>query len=112
MVMLLWNPLRRLWNTAFDAPAPVAAMTFRRPPVRPARTLPSALRQAAQPLTPFRVSAAASGHGPAQGARRVARKFWMTLDPQDRRRAAIGGSFAEVCAALERLAAAEEGARH
>ncbi|MBA2724346.1 MAG: hypothetical protein H0U56_15960 [Methylibium sp.] len=42
------------------------------------------------------------------GALRAARRFWMTLDPQDQRRAAIGGSFAEVCAALERLAAVEE----
>jgi hypothetical protein len=42
------------------------------------------------------------------GARHAARRFWMTLDPQDQRRAAIGGSFAEVCAALERLAAVEE----
>lgn len=37
------------------------------------------------------------------------RPFWIRVDRHDRRRAAIGGSFAEVCAALERLAA-EEGA--
>ncbi len=39
------------------------------------------------------------------------KRFWMTLDPKDRRRAAIGGSFAEVCSALERLAALEENPR-
>ncbi|EWS56692.1 hypothetical protein X551_00429 [Methylibium sp. T29] len=32
----------------------------------------------------------------------------MTMDPEDQRRAAIGGSFAEVCAALESLAAIED----
>jgi hypothetical protein len=102
MVTLLWNPLRRWWMTSFDAAAPVAAVSFRRPAVRSAR-LP--LPTVGRPVTPFRVATAG---GSVQGARRAARRFWMTLDPQDRRRGAIGGSFAEVCAALERLAAVEE----
>lgn len=36
------------------------------------------------------------------------RRCWVRVDPRDRGHAAIGGSFAEVCAALERLAAIEE----
>ena len=110
------------WSTGLRAasaaslPAPryplhVAPVILRSPASRPVRSQPSALRQPVQPLTPFRVAAAGSA-GPARGPRRQARPFWMTLDPRDRRRAAIGGSFAEVCAALERLAAAEEGLRH
>ena len=102
MVTLLWNPLRRWWMTGFDAPAPVATVSFRQPAVRSAR-LP--LPATGRPITPFRV---ARGDGSVQAARHAARRFWMTLDPQDRRRGAIGGSFAEVCAALERLAAVEE----
>jgi hypothetical protein len=128
MVMLLWSPLRRIWRAALGAPglagsgtavvprsaAQVAPVVFRSPAMRPVRHQPSVLRQPAQPLTPFRVVSAGSVAcaGPARGQRRKARPFWMTLDPRDRRRAAIGGSFAEVCAALERLAAAEEGLRH
>ena len=145
MVMLLWNPLRRFWHAAFEAPgqtagargaagrdglanAPlhrgtavllrpavqVAPVIFRTPALRPARHQPSALRQPVHPVTPFRVASVASAAcaAPACGPRRKARPFWMTLDPRDRRRAALGGSFAEVCAALERLAAAEEGLRH
>ena len=148
MVMLLWNPLRRFWRAAFEAPGlvagargaagqgglataslhrgaaavlqpavQVAPVIFRSPALRPVRHQPSALRQAVQPvqpLTPFRVASAASAAcaSAARGSRHKARPFWMTLDPRDRRRAAIGGSFAEVCAALERLAAAEEGLRH
>ncbi len=105
MVTLLWNPLRRWWMTSFDAAAPAAAVAFRRPPVRSGR-LPQPA--ASRPVTPFRAAVA----GPSvPAARRAARRFWMTLDPQDRRRGAIGGSFAEVCAALERLAAVEERVR-
>jgi hypothetical protein len=106
MLTLLWNPLRRWWTTGFDAAAPVAAVSFRRPAVRSARLPTPAV---GRPVPPFR--AAAAGGGSVQGARRAARRFWMTLDPQDRRRGAIGGSFAEVCAALERLAAVEERVR-
>lgn len=105
MVTLLWEPLRRWWMTSFDAAAPVAALTFRQPSVRSVRRLQPAT---GRPVTPFR---AAPAVGSVQGARRAARRFWMTLDPQDRRRGAIGGSFAEVCAALERLAAVEERVR-
>jgi|GEM_PF-3199475 hypothetical protein len=105
MLTLLWNPLRRWWTTGFDAVAPVATVSFRRPAVRSARLPTPAV---GRPVTPFRVAAAS---GSVQGARRAARRFWMTLDPQDRRRGAIGGSFAEVCAALERLAAVEERVR-
>lgn len=100
MVTLLWNPLRRWWTTGSSAPAPVAALPVYRPAVRSVR---SPRPPASRPLTPFHV-----GPGAVQGARRAACRFWMTLDPQDRRRGAIGGSFAEVCAALERLAAVEE----
>lgn len=111
MLMVLWNPLRRWWQTAFEAPAPAAvpAIAFRRPaaPSWLGAAAPTAPR--GRPVTPFRArSGAVPGRG-VDGARHAARRFWMTLDPQDRRRAAIGGSFAEVCAALEKLAAVEEG---
>jgi hypothetical protein len=39
----------------------------------------------------------------------VRRPFWVRVDRRIQGHAAIGGSFAEVCAALERLAAAEDG---
>lgn len=45
------------------------------------------------------------------GIARPARGFWISQDPQDGRRAAIGGTFAEVCAALECLAAQESRAQ-
>ena len=104
MMTVLWHPLKRWWLTAFQPPAPAAvpALVFRQPVRRRrAGTAPSAA-----PLTPFRAQAR-PGSG-IDGARRAARRFWMTLDPTDRRRAAIGGSFAEVCAALDRLAAIED----
>lgn len=41
------------------------------------------------------------------GLARPTRGFWISQDPHDSRRAAIGGTFAEVCAALESLAAQE-----
>lgn len=44
------------------------------------------------------------GRSPAAARRR---SFWMSQDPHDCRRAVIGGSFAEVCAALDRMAAQE-----
>ncbi len=111
MVTLLLNPLRRWWQTAFvqEGPATVAALVFRRPAVRSAgrpRDRPGLSPVPLTPLTPFRTRPAADAA--VDGALRAARRFWMTLDPQDQRRAAIGGSFAEVCAALERLAAVEE----
>lgn len=115
MVTLLLNPLRRWWRTTFvqEFPAAVPALVFRRPRARPASrarlrsTVPCSPATPLAPLTPFRTRPARDVA--VDGARRAARHFWMTLDPQDRRHAAIGGSFAEVCAALERLAALEEG---
>lgn len=103
MVMVLWSPLRRWWQAAFTPPAPasVRPLQFRQPPTR-AR---APRGHGPKPLTPF--GTAPVGHRVA-GAQRAARRFWMTLDPEDQRRAAIGGSFAEVCAALERLAAVED----
>ena len=104
MLKMLWSPLQRWWRTeaeALDAPLP---QVFRRP-ARAARGA-AAPGRARQPLTPFAVRPGTSRA--VHGARRAAQRFWMTLDPQDRRRAAIGGSFAQVCAALERLAALEE----
>ncbi|MET0209325.1 MAG: hypothetical protein ABW220_09800 [Burkholderiaceae bacterium] len=44
--------------------------------------------------------------GPCASAPR-SRRFWIRVDPRDHRHAAIGGSFAQVCAALEKLAAEE-----
>lgn len=41
------------------------------------------------------------------GIARPSRGFWISQDPHDGRRTAIGGTFAEVCAALECLAAQE-----
>ncbi len=103
MVMVLWSPLRRWWQAAFAAPVPavVQPLRFRQPATR------SSTHRAggARPLTPF---GAGMPGGRVAVAQRAARRFWMTLDPEDQRRAAIGGSFAEVCAALERLAAVEE----
>lgn len=109
MMKMLWSPLQRWWRAEADEPAAPLPQVFRRPAARASRAgagVGASLIRPRQPLTPFAVRP-----GPAravQGARRAARRFWMTLDPLDRRRAAIGGSFAEVCAALERLAALEE----
>lgn len=106
MVTVFWNPLRRWWQTAFQAPAPAAvpALVFRSPAFR---TRPvSAATPRPRPVTPFR--AALPRVAGIENARRAARRFWMTMDPEDQRRAAIGGSFAEVCAALESLAAIED----
>lgn len=105
MTLLSFNPLRRWWQAAFapDTPAFVptlSALSIRRPPPRPTA---GRGRRSAAPFTAYPAGR------PVDNARCAARRFWMTLDPQDRRRAAIGGSFAEVCAALERLAALEEG---
>ncbi len=108
MVMLWWTPLRRWWQTTFEAPGVTAeapALLLRRPATARVRATVVAGPRSSRPVTPFRAQPASS----VDGARRAARRFWMTLDPQDRRRAAIGGSFAEVCAALEKLAAVEEG---
>ncbi|HEU4460608.1 MAG TPA: hypothetical protein VFR90_15920 [Methylibium sp.] len=69
-----------------------------------------ARRAAAGPvvrLPGFTARIGARGAGPARLRRRA---FWMRVDPKDPRRAAIGGSFAEVCAALEALAAEERAA--
>lgn len=104
----LWAPLRRWWQISFGATAEAAtvpALRFRAPARRAGRrATPSPVSPYRQPVTPFGNKTG----GPARGARRAAGRFWMTLDPEDRRRGAIGGSFAEVCAALERLAAIEE----
>lgn len=104
MLKMLWSPLQRWWRTEGTAPAAPLPQVFRRP-TRAARVA-AASGRARQPLTPFAVRPGASRA--VHGARRAAQRFWMTLDPQDQRRAAIGGSFAQVCAALERLAALEE----
>jgi hypothetical protein len=111
MLMVLWNPLRRWWQTAFDAQAPAAApvVMLRRHPSPYSSTARRATLPRQRPLTPFRERPVVAAPSAVDGARLAARRFWMTLDPVDRRRAAIGGSFAEVCAALERLAAVEEG---
>lgn len=103
MLTLVFNPLRRWWYAAFAPAEPVLPATMprvfkrREPQGRPRRLL-AHMGMAARPLTPFGV-----------GSRGVARRFWITVDPQDKRRAALGGSFAEVCAALEGLAAEEAG---
>ncbi|MBA3598624.1 MAG: hypothetical protein H0W40_14795 [Methylibium sp.] len=112
MVTLLLNPLRRWWQMTFmqERPAAVPALVFRRSRARPvgkSHARAAVPFSSLAPLTPFRTRPAASVA--VGSARRAAQRFWMTLDPHDQRRAAIGGSFAEVCAALERLAALEEG---
>jgi hypothetical protein len=106
MVIALCAPLRRWWQSAFATrgPSAVPALAFRSPAVR-ARVVRGGATTP-RPLTPFR--AGSGTRSAVDGARRAARQFWMTLDPDDRRRGAIGGSFAEVCDALERLAALEE----
>ena len=104
MLKMLWSPLQRWWCAEGATPPPPLPQVFRRPH-RGARSEAAAGR-ARHPLTPFAVRPGASRA--VHGARRAAQRFWMTLDPQDRRRAAIGGSFAQVCAALEKLAALEE----
>jgi hypothetical protein len=105
MLKMLWSPLQRWWRMEGVAPATPLPQVFRRP-ARAARVAEAASDRARQPLTPFAVRPGAARA--VHGARRAAQRFWMTLDPQDQRRAAIGGSFAQVCAALERLAALEE----
>jgi hypothetical protein len=109
MVTLVWNPLRRWWLAGPCAPKTVAAVEFRQPALRAARQPSPVVLSTPRPLTPFRQVTVALPGNSSQGARREARRFWMNLDPQDRRRAAIGGSFAQVCAALESLAAVESG---
>jgi hypothetical protein len=103
MTMLLLNPLRRWWQANFVPVAPVAvpALVIRR------RAVCASGASRSRPLTPF-VARPRAGAA-VDDARCAARRFWMTLDPHDQRHAAIGGSFAQVCAALERLAALEEG---
>jgi hypothetical protein len=107
MVTLVWNPLRRWWLAGLIAPKAVASVEFRQPALRAARRPPAVAPPMARPLTPFRQDAVSPTGSTVHSARREARRFWMNLDPQDRRRAAIGGSFAQVCAALESLAAVE-----
>jgi hypothetical protein len=107
MVTLVWNPLRRWWLAGPCAPKTVAAVEFRQPALRTARKPSPVALSTPRPLTPFRQDAVSPTGSTVHGARREARRFWMNLDPQDRRRAAIGGSFAQVCAALESLAAVE-----
>lgn len=107
MVTLVWNPLRRWWLAGPCAPKTVAAVEFRQPSLRTARKPPTLAPPTARPVTPFRQDTITQAGSSVHSARREARRFWMNLDPQDRRRAAIGGSFAEVCAALESLAAVE-----
>lgn len=111
MLMVLWNPLRRWLQTTFDAPVAAAtpAVMLRRHPSPHRSSAGRTVLPRQRPLTPFGVRPIVAAPAAVDGARRAARRFWMTLDPQDRRRAAIGGSFAEVCAALEKLAAIEEG---
>lgn len=104
MFIRLCKPLVQWWQVAFTRQEPVAMPQVFRSPASRSRRMPAAR---VRPVTPFRADAMRVSA--VYGARRAARRFWMTLDPQDRRRAAIGGSFAEVCAALERLAALEEG---
>ena len=106
MLKMLWSPLQRWWRTEGAAPHAPLPQVFRRPARAAARVVERSPGGARQPLTPFAVRPGTSRA--VHGARRAAQRFWMTLDPQDRRRAAIGGSFAQVCAALERLAALEE----
>ena len=109
MMKMLWSPLQRWWSaetTATERPLP---QVFRPSPARASRAgdgIAASVLRMRRPVTPFAVRSRPARA--VQGARRTAQRFWMTLDPQDRRRAAIGGSFAEVCAALERLAALEE----
>lgn len=126
MVMVFLNSVRRWWMAGAGAheglPLPEAIRAASvRPAIAQRRVTPRspaiARRLPAKPLTPFGALARARGVSPVSGSspmvtvlsgRRAARRFWMTLDPHDRRHAALGGSFAEVCAALERLAALEE----
>jgi len=107
MVTLVWNPLRRWWLAGPCAPKAVASVEFRQPALRTARKPSTVALPTPRPVTPFRQDTMALAGSSVHSARREARRFWMNLDPQDRRRAAIGGSFAEVCAALESLAAVE-----
>lgn len=108
MSLLEWNPLRRWFMSAFEAPAPARPLVFRPPAVRARRIPPAPVQPAARPVTPFRpVAQALPTDLRHEAARREAQRFWLTLDPDDRRRAAIGGSFAQVCAALETLAEVE-----
>lgn len=78
---------------------------------------PAASRSQAQLSLPFSAprlglvetsfASPAGGRGRHAGSAVRSHRFWIRQDPQDGRRAAIGGSFAEVCAVLECLAAQE-----
>jgi hypothetical protein len=76
----------------------VAPQVWRSGGARPVRALRPPVRAAA--LTPFGIDRHALATG---GSRAGERGFWMSLDPMDCRRAVIGGSFEQVCAALDRL---------
>lgn len=98
----LWEPVQRWLRDAFQRPEPVPGATATEPAcirvrgqaVFAGRT-PASVRPAS--LTPF----LSGGRGAAAPRRRA----FLHCDPNDHRRAVIGGSFAEVCAALERLEA-------
>jgi hypothetical protein len=120
MVMVFLSSMRRWWHATAGLITQLSLLpaTAARHDVRPTmaarravpRSTPALARLPARPLTPFGASsrARAIAHPSVPPRRLPARRFWITLDPHDRRHAAIGGSFAEVCAALEQLAATEE----
>src|SRR5574341_427879 len=94
--------LVRLAARLVNRPAPATHRQLKLPFERPALSLVAehgAGRHAAQDIARRR-------------AVRSQRPFWISQDPHDCRRTAIGGSFAEVCAALESLAAMESCASH
>jgi hypothetical protein len=94
-----WQPVRRwLHNAIHGQPAAVQEAVAAPACIRVRHRAAFAGRAAANvrptALTPFMSSR------PEATARRRA---FVHCDPSDPRRAVIGGSFAEVCAALERL---------
>lgn len=98
-----WQPVRRWLHNALhgvavqqETAAIVAPACIRvRHRAAFAGRSPQAVRPAA--LTPFVVT--------SQPIELPRRRAFVHCDPSDHRRAVIGGSFAEVCAALERLEA-------
>jgi len=97
-----WQPVRQWLHNALHGAQAVPSEEIAAPACIRVRhraafagRAPTAVRPAA--LTPFVV-----GSQPIEVPRRRA---FVHCDPSDHRRAVIGGSFAEVCAALERLEA-------
>lgn len=106
-----------IWIEAWVGAMGAMGVKPRREPQRQLQPQPQARRSAARVEPSWQVPAwrrralparQAGATTPVAGSPPVRRRCWVRVDPRDRGHAAMGGSFAEVCAALERLAAIED----